>query len=336
MRRSTISLFVALLACGPPKSGDETQGEGGTSTTTSGTATIGHSSTPTGGPADASGDAGPGDDGSASTALPGPTTSTTTPPDSTGTTAPVTTGFTTAVTTGIDDDSVPIFPEETDVAFIVPSIDVPPGDCNPWQEDCPDGQKCMPSAAPGSPSWDTLVCVPIVVDPAPLGAPCVVLDHPTSGLDSCKKHAMCWGVDETLQGQCIALCSGDGDAHFCDEPGQTCVMANNDILPICLPQCDPLIVDCPGGQVCIPAVGAFVCAPDASGPGGGLFSACTGGNTCDPGLVCADAELSAQCGGPSDECCLAMCDLGQPDCPNGQACTLWSQDSADIGVCVDA
>ncbi len=333
MRSHTALLLTALLACGPPKS-EDTQGEGGTSTTTNGAGTVGHSSTPTtSGPADGSADGGPGGDGSASTTLTSSTstTSTTAPQETTDPTAPP------GVTTGIGGDSVPIFPEETDGSFLSSPADLPPGDCSPWKEDCPDGQKCAPFATPGSPSWDTLVCVPIVVDPGPPGAPCVVLDHPTGGLDSCEKHAMCWAVDAALQGQCVALCIGNQDDHFCNQPGETCVMANDGVLPVCLPQCNPLIVDCPEAQVCIPSIDVFACAPDASGPGGGLFSTCTGGNTCDPGLVCADAKNSAQCGGSSDQCCLAMCDLDQPDCPPGQACNPWFQGGfMDVGVCADA
>ena len=164
-----------------------------------------------------------------------------------------------------------------------------------------------------------------------------MLDHPTGGLDNCEKHAMCWAVDETMQGQCVALCTGNDLDHFCDEPGKTCVMANNGVLPVCLRGCNPLFVDCPEAQVCIPTVADFACAPDASGPGGGLFSACAGGNTCDLGLVCADAKNAAQCDASSDECCLAMCDLDQPDCPAGQACIPWFQGVfPDVGVCVDA
>ncbi len=336
MRSAATFLFIALLACGPPKSGDDTQGEGSTSTTTNVTGTVGHSSTPTtSGPADGSADAGPGD-GSASPTFPDhtSTTSTTAPPETTDPTGPMPPN---GVTTGIGGDSVPIFPEETDGSFLSFPADLPPGDCSPWTEDCPDGQKCMPAATPGSPTWDTFVCVPIVVDPAPPGAPCVVLDSPTSGLDSCEKHAMCWAVDDaTLQGQCVALCLGNKDDQFCKHPAETCVMANDNVLPVCLPECNPLIVNCPEAQVCIPSVDVFACAPDASGPGGALFSNCTGGNTCDPGLVCADAKNSAQCGGSSDECCLAMCDLDQPDCPAGQACNPWFLGGfMDVGVCAD-
>jgi hypothetical protein len=337
MHRSTVALSLALLACNPQKSGeDDTQG--GT-TTTDATATHGHSSTPTTG-ATADGSASGSDDGPAATTL--PPTSTTAPPNpTTATSEPpsTTTEDVTTSTGGPGGATVPFDPEETDGSFIVHG-DVPPGECNFWNEDCPEGQKCVPFAAEGAPSWNSLGCVPIVVDPAPVGAPCVAIGHAASGLDSCEKHAICWGVDETLQGECVSLCFGNELDHLCKLPTETCVLANDRILAVCLPTCDPLLVDCPQGQVCIPAVGEFACAPDASGPGGGLFSACAAGNTCDPGLVCAGSSNAAQCDANSAECCLAYCDLDAPTCPQGQECKQWSQGfpgiHEDVGFCKDA
>ena len=126
---------------------------------------------------------------------------------------------------------------------------------------------------------------------------------------------------------------------LCKSSDEICVMANDRVLAVCLPTCDPLAVDCPEDQVCIPSVGEFVCAPDASGPGGGLFSSCTAGNACDPGLVCAASSNSAACDANSDECCLAYCDLDAPACPQGQMCKQWSKgfpgEHKDVGLCTD-
>lgn len=340
MRSFVAVLSIGLLACGPPKSEEGTQGESGSSSGTEGSATIGHSSAPTSGPMDGSAEAGPGDDGPMPTSE--PPTATTMPPEPTTTLPPTTTdSVTTGVTSGADEHGVPIFPEETDGSFIIQVFDLPPGDCSPWQENCADGQKCVPSAPVGAATWDSFLCVPLVADPAGPGEPCVVIGHPTSGLDSCGKHAMCWDVDAEHNGTCVPLCFGDTEniEPHCLEEGQACLIANGGALPVCLPACDPLVNDCPGGQVCIPGVAEFACAPDASGPGGGLFTGCAAGNTCDPGLVCAAAGNAAQCDDGSDECCLALCDRGAPACPQGQVCEPWFEavlEFSAVGFCVDA
>lgn len=335
MHRAAIALFLLLIACGPPKSEDDTQGEGGATSTGTGTETIGHSSTPTtSGAADGSADSGPGDPmDPVTTTAP---TSTTVPADPTiMTTEPPTS--TSEVTTTIG-DTVPVFPEETDSSFIVSPSDLPPGDCSPWKEDCPNGQKCMPIASEGSPTWDRLACVPVVVDPAPVGAPCTAIIDATSGLDSCDKHAMCWDVDEELQGTCVAMCTGNNFDHFCTEPGTVCVMANNDVVPVCLPDCNPLLVDCAEGQVCIPVLADFACVPDASGDGGGVFDECGAGNTCDPGNVCAEAKFAEMCAPGVERCCLEVCEIGGLPCPGGQVCSQWFQgvpEHKKVGFCRD-
>lgn len=335
-RHPVTILLLALVACGPPKSDAET-GDTTSTGTTQATGTGGHSSTPT------TGDGG-GDDG-VPTSTTTATGSTSSPPDPSTTTqsstTTTTTATTTTTTTGLDENFIPIFPEETENAFIHPAPDVPPGDCDPWKADCPEGQKCSPSADPGDPTWTTLRCVPLVVDPAPPGAPCVVIGHATSGLDSCERHALCWDFDETLHGTCISLCSGDEHDNHCPNSADTCVLANDKILPVCLPSCDPLVLDCLEGHVCVPTDGDFACAPDASGAGGGLFASCNAGNACDPGLVCASSSLAAQCDPRSDECCLPFCDRDAANsCPPTQTCQVWLPNSVglehdNVGVCVD-
>ncbi len=303
--RALVIALLASTACAPP-SGDDTEA---TDTSTTTAATQGHSSTPT--------TTATGDDG-------GTTTITT---------------ATTATTTDPGHDSVPVFPEETEDSR---PLDPPPGPCSPWLEDCPPSQKCTPFTSEGAPSWDTLACAPIIPDPVPPGAACVVLIHPASGLDNCQKHAFCWAVGDDLEGTCVGMCDGDISDRSCSDPARTCVLFNGGILPLCLPTCDPLVVDCPNDQVCIPTLGAYACAPDVSGPGGALFSACTAGNACDPGLVCASAELTAQCDTiDPGECCQQLCDLASADaCPPAQECTPWfaapPPDLAHVGVCTDA
>lgn len=334
MRAITTSLIVAAVcACAPSKPGVDSQG--GDASTAEVTSTIGHSSAPTGG----------GDDGPGPVTLTGATVATvatvTTAPQEPVTTSGAEPTTTRADVITIDEDGVPIFPEETEMAFIIVPSDVPPGECQVWKDLCPEGQKCAASAGPRAPTWHELKCLPVVDDPGQPGDPCVVFGHPTSGVDTCEKHAMCWAVDQALHGVCVALCTGDAIDHFCQIDGTTCVMANDDVLALCLPECNPLVVNCPAGQVCIPTVDNFACAPDVSGDDGQLFTPCAAGNACDPGLVCASAAHAAACAGGSDECCLAMCDVFQAGgCPPGQMCAEWVPGNlpalGEVGVCVDA
>jgi len=329
-------LLALLLACAPGKgdSADDSGGGFGTTTTT-----IGHSSADTGDPTPTS---------SASASV-----STSAPPDPTFTTSgdpqPGTISETSPTTptsatspgdpTEGDDDGVPISPVETTVSFIITPPDLPPGDCDPWQENCPEGEKCMPFATDGSPTWDAVKCVPIVDDPRPPGAACSVEGSPTSGVDNCKLHSMCWGVDDELNGTCVPLCTGDGFNSVLCPGGNVCVQSDDNVLLVCLPRCAPLLVDCLEGQVCIPAGADFACAPDASGDAGQAFTPCAAGNTCDPGLVCASSSNTSLCSGNSAECCIPFCDLDDPACPADTACKEWFEGGGvpaellDVGIC---
>jgi hypothetical protein len=334
-------LLTLLLACAPGKQDSDDDASGADVTTT----TIGHSSAA---PIDPDPEPMLPTSSVSETSPTTPTSATTNPtmPDPPGDT--ITTTSTTSFPdptsapddTATDPEGVPISPQETTVAFIVFPPDLPPGACNPWQEDCPEGQKCMPFATPGSPTWNAVKCVPIAEDAGPAGAVCTVADTPTSGLDDCQQHSMCWDVDADLHGTCVGMCNGDGLDHFCLDADNRCMVANGGVILVCVPRCDPLLADCPEGQVCVPNAADFACAPDASGNGGQMFAPCEAGNTCDPGLVCASSEHSSQCQGDADECCLPFCDVDEPGgCPPGHACTKWFPDGGvepdllDVGLC---
>lgn len=335
------TLLTLVLACAPGK--QDSDDGGGTDPTTT---TIGHSSTPT----DPDPDPTLPTTSAGSVSVTSPTTptnaTTDTPPDPSDTLTTTSTTSFPGPTTAPDDTAtagpgeppgVPISPQETTLGFIMEFPDLPPGDCNPWQEDCPEGEKCVPFATPGSPTWDAVKCVPIADDPQPPGAACHVTGSPTSGLDNCQKHSLCWDADPDLAGTCVAMCVGDALDHFCLDKANLCMIANGGALSVCVPRCNPLLADCLEGQVCVPTDTFFVCVPDASGSGGQLFAPCAAGNTCDPGLVCTSGEHSSQCQGDAADCCLPFCDLGEPaDCPPGHACTKWFPDDSppmDLGLC---
>ena len=230
---------------------------------------------------------------------------------------------------------------ETGVVFLV-EPDVPMAiECDPYLQDCPVGEKCNAWNASGGGSWDALGCFPI--DPAPVGVgeTCLVQGSGTSGIDDCELGAMCWDVDAaTNQGTCVALCTGSPVAPVCPA-GSSCVIANDGVLNLCLPGCDPLLQDCAPGQACYPVGAGFTCAPDASAGAGVDGDECEFINVCDPGLMCINAGAVEGCFGFVG-CCTPFCDLSMP----GDPCPALSEECVpffelgmaplgleDVGVC---
>ncbi|MEX1366905.1 MAG: ribulose phosphate epimerase [Nannocystaceae bacterium] len=216
-------------------------------------------------------------------------------------------------------------------------------ECDIFAQDCPEGEKCMPWASSGG-TWDATRCSPIADNPNQPGDPCTVEGGGASGIDDCDIGVMCWDVDpETNMGTCEAMCTGDESNPICEDPDASCTIANDGAIVLCLPNCDPLLQDCPDGQACYPVAEDWVCGPDASGEMGAAGDSCEFINVCDQGNVCLDAAAWPDCQG-SIGCCSPVCDLSQPDpdsqCPGaGQLCEAWYEEGnappgyEDVGVC---
>ena len=200
-------------------------------------------------------------------------------------------------------------------------------ECDPWVQDCPDGQKCAPWANDGGTSWNALKCVDVMPNAGQPGDECTVEGSGVSGIDSCEKASMCWNVSqETGKGTCVAFCTGSEEASSCADPDTTCVVANMGVLILCLTSCDPLTQNCPNMDLCIPQPmgDLFVCVLDASGDMGKQNDPCEFANACDPGLICANPALATECDPMSGGCCLPFCDIMNPDCTNqGAMCLPW-------------
>ena len=225
--------------------------------------------------------------------------------------------------------------------------------CDVFAQDCPDGQKCTAAIDDGGGSWNTTRCVEVAGTDVP-GDECSS-EGGASGVDSCVKGAMCWGVDDMGIGICVALCTGTPDSPICAD-GKTCAITNDGVLNLCLQTCDPLLQDClDPNEVCYPISDGFTCAPDASGEEGQHNDSCAFINTCDKGLMCADAAfVGAGCVPPATSCCTEFCECTMWDpvtfkcqdpavkCPNpDQSCVqyftapfpLQPANAEDIGVC---
>src|SRR5690606_12305547 len=159
---------------------------------------------------------------------------------------------------------------DTDVA---PPDQGPGVYCDIWDEDCAEGQKCMPVSLDGDSAWESLACVPIAPEPDALNEPCQLLGTGLDGLDTCEQHTMCWNVDpDTGEGTCLGLCTGTPDVPTCADPGAVCQISGEGVLNLCIPKCDPLEQDCPDGEACIPNHNnAFVCVIDVGGDEGQAF-----------------------------------------------------------------
>ena len=251
------------------------------------------------------------------TTEPGPSPTTATPePLTTTTLDPITTAPTTT-----DADS-----------FIIKSDGGPDStiQCDVWAQDCDPGQKCVPWAEGGGGAWNAAKCVDITGDGAP-GDPCTAPQGGVAGIDNCALGSICWDVDAENHGFCIAQCTGSPDAPKC-LPQFTCAITSGGVLNVCIPNCDPLVQDCPGDDLCIPNGDTFICVLDASGEMGATNDPCEFANACDEGLVCLNtASASIACQQGPQGCCQPFCKLPASPCPNpDQECLPWFDPMMEI------
>ncbi len=214
----------------------------------------------------------------------------------------------------------------------VPDGGTEPFECDPWAQDCPVGEKCMPWANDGGSSWNATRCSPVDASPNQIGDPCHVEGSGVSGIDDCALGAMCFDVDpETNTGTCYEMCHGSEANPQCFDPSSTCIFGGDGVLILCYPMCNPLDFDCGEGRGCYPGWDTFICSYDASGDAGAFGDACDYTNDCDAGLFCGEPEQLPECAGTN--CCNAFCDLGLADpdatCPgfaDGQTCLPYYED----------
>ncbi|PRP96533.1 hypothetical protein ENSA5_36090 [Enhygromyxa salina] len=207
-------------------------------------------------------------------------------------------------------------------------------ECDPWTQDCPDGEKCVAYGSTGG-NWDANKCVQVLGDGQP-GDPCTY-NGTVESTDDCGEDTWCWNVNEDNLGTCTSLCTGSPDDPIC-EPGYGCSIANEGSITLCLLACDPLLQDCPGTDSCFyDFSGNFVCAfatqDLAEGETCGFINDCVGGT------VCLAAEVHPECAGAS--CCAAFCDVSDPTCLiAGTECQAFFEEGTappgyeDVGVCI--
>ncbi|NJK33300.1 MAG: hypothetical protein HC927_13365, partial [Deltaproteobacteria bacterium] len=179
--------------------------------------------------------------------------------------------------------------EGFDTVFVVPADVNPFDECDPFLQDCPEGDKCSPFASQGGP-WDANKCVPILGDQAP-GEPCQ-LDSIESGLDDCDGSGYCF------TDVCAAFCQGSEIDPICP-PGFECQIANEGSITLCIATCDPLAQDCAEGQGCFFDGNTFLCAPTTENVP--IGEPCGFINDCAAGSICVFGDALPACAG--EACC---------------------------------
>ena len=205
-------------------------------------------------------------------------------------------------------------------------------ECDPWFQDCPEGEKCVPYASTGG-TWDANKCVPIQGDGAP-GDACNYGGAITAD-DSCDGTSICWNtevIDGSLVGTCTPFCMGVPDDPECAE-GSSCVIGNDGSINLCLQSCDPLEQNCPDGLACHWYAEQFVCVQSEDEPPN---QPCDFVGDCPAGSVCVNADVVPDCAGSS--CCTAFCSISEPSCmePTSE-CIPYFEDPPvgyeDVGIC---
>jgi hypothetical protein len=212
-------------------------------------------------------------------------------------------------------------------------------DCDPFAQDCPAGEKCVPYSSWGQ-DWDAFKCVWVTGDQA-TGEPCTYAGI-EEATDDCDELSGCWGVQD-LEGEtvgtCHAFCMGSADNPQCP-PGSICKLSGLGVPAYCFPTCDPLAQDCGPGLGCYFSGSDFECMVSSQNIPAG--EPCGFIHSCAPGLVCLTAEVFPACNGAS--CCGLLCnlDLGDAQCEAtpGTACEPFFDNNTappgleHVGICI--
>jgi hypothetical protein len=209
-------------------------------------------------------------------------------------------------------------------------------ECDPFMQDCPEGEKCVPYGSTGG-NWDANKCVAVTGDGAE-GDTCTY-GGVVEATDDCGDGLHCWDVmdvDGMAVGVCTAFCGGTADNPSCN-PGTSCLIANDGSINLCVTNCDPLLQDCGSGLACFWANGNFNCIFTTQDIP--LGEPCGFINDCIAGTGCLTAEVMPNCNGSA--CCGSFCDLSDPTCPQaGTECSSFFEEGMappgyeNVGVCI--
>jgi hypothetical protein len=234
----------------------------------------------------------------------------------------------TTTETSTDTSGSPTFVPVTDMNTTSP--------CAVIFQDCPPGEKCVPTPNWGDGFFFEAKCVPVIGDQT-AGEPCTYAG-PEESTDNCDANSGCWDIeiiDGEFVGTCYAFCSTE---NLECPPQSACLYDFTGYPGYCIPTCDPLLQDCGPGEGCYWVNDSFHCI--ATTANWALGEPCMFIDDCAPGLVCLPAEYLPACAGSS--CCGAWCDLDLGDAPcevmPGTVCASFFPETPPpgyegIGVC---
>jgi hypothetical protein len=225
------------------------------------------------------------------------------------------------------------------------------GECSFFEQDCMEGEKCVPWSELPDLVPDDIRCCPVQQPMVEAGDVCSVSGYLGSCLDNCAPGTMCLDIDGDGEGVCQLMCSGSEEQPECPEMEQECFIYYSGV-PLCFSTCDPLVQDCPADKGCYPDAIAeggtgFLCMPTVGDSGLGDY--CWLLSACNPGLLCATPDLLPTCFGDADDagCCTDICDITEVPDPCLEIhpdleCVAWyyqgaeppSVDLQNVGACV--
>jgi hypothetical protein len=189
---------------------------------------------------------------------------------------------------------------ETSLSF-VPITEMGGCECDPFAQDCPDGEKCVPYASTGD-GWDANKCVPVTGDQV-TGEACTY-GGLIEATDDCDETGICVDRDGDMLGTCHAFCMGTADQPECPD-NLLCEIAKYGSAALCVEQCHPLLQDCEPPLACFWDDTGFHCLTAGDWPTG---EPCDYVNDCPPGNMCVEAMLLPSCDG--EACCTSICEVG--------------------------
>jgi hypothetical protein len=221
----------------------------------------------------------------------------------------------------------------------VPTSDFGPvvSECDPFLQDCPDGEKCV-AYDPAGGSWTANKCV-MVAGSGVTGDTCNYAGT-LEATDDCGADTYCWDVmdvDGAQVGVCTPFCTGTADDPVCP-PDTSCLNANDGSINLCVATCDPLLQDCGSGLACFWANNGFNCIFTTQDIPMG--EPCGFINDCQAGLGCLTAEVLPNCNGSA--CCGSWCSIseGAACLQMGTECSAFFEEGMappgyeDVGVCI--
>jgi len=225
------------------------------------------------------------------------------------------------------------------------------GECSFFDQDCNEGEKCVPWSELPDLIPDEIRCCPIQQPMVEAGDICSVSGYLGSCLDNCAPGTMCFDFDGDGEGVCQKMCDGSEEEPICPQKDDECFIYYSGV-PLCFSTCDPLVQDCPPDKGCYPDAIAeggtgFLCMPTIGDNSLGEY--CWLLSACNPGMICASPDLLPNCFGNADDagCCTDLCDITEvPDsCKDihpDLECVAWYHQGApppsveleDVGACV--